>query len=377
MLNGGDLGLLLKQFQINFFSGVPCSYLKPLINYACNELDYVPAANEGEAVAIAFGARLAGKYSAVLMQNSGLTNALSPLTSLTNVAASGIFGFVGFRGEPGKNDEPQHMIMGSIGSELLRLCGVYVETLSDNLRDIEQQFKWAIGHIDKGRSVFFLVPENHISSVELLSSKPKLYQQGTINRHKKTELNSRYDVLNTLHKRRKPQTLLMATTGKTGRELFAIEDHPGNFYMVGSMGCVSSIGLGLALNKAGSNVIALDGDGALLMRLGNLSTNGRHQPDNLLHILLDNQCHDSTGGQRTASFNMDWVLLAQASGYPCIHQVYALDELDGIVYLWQEKPCLTFVHIRILAGSISSLPRPDKSPSEVYRRLQQFIQNNC
>jgi phosphonopyruvate decarboxylase len=167
---------------------------------------------------------------------------------------------------------------------------------------------------------------------------------------------------------------LLATTGKTGRELYEIEDHPGNLYMVGSMGCVSSLGLGLALARPEKKVIAIDGDGALLMRMGSLATNGFYRPPNLLHVVLDNRCHDSTGGQDTVSENVGFAAVASHAGYPAAIEAHDLGEFTTAVQTWLQAGGLTLLSLPIARGSRKALGRPGIKPVEAKERLMRYLQ---
>jgi phosphonopyruvate decarboxylase len=168
-------------------------------------------------------------------------------------------------------------------------------------------------------------------------------------------------------------TILLATTGKTGRELFEVEDKPNNLYMVGSMGCISSLALGLALARQDKKIIAIDGDGSALMRLGSFATNAYYQPKNMMHIVLDNNAHDSTGGQATVSHIVDFAGMASTVSYPVALQVNSLSELEEAIDQWKKNPALTFIHLKISQGSPAELGRPTVKPFEVKDRLIQFI----
>lgn len=374
MLNTKKFGDEMKAMGFDFYSGVPCSFLKALINYAINECDYVMAANEGDAVAIASGAKIGGKRSVVLMQNSGLTNATSPLTSLNYTFKLPVLGFVSLRGEPGVKDEPQHELMGQITEKMLALMKVEWAYLSDDETEATKQLKEANDHIEAGRTFFFVVKKGTFGDVKL---NPKSLKEVSNVKLKKStakpSLPIRTQALKTLSDIADKDTILLATTGKTGRELFEVEDKPNNLYMVGSMGCISSLALGLALARPDKKVIAIDGDGSALMRLGSFATNAYYQPGNLLHILLDNNAHDSTGGQATVSHIVDFATLASTVSYPVALQVNTLDELEEAVKEWKSNGQLTFAHLRISQGSPAELGRPTVKPFEVKERLMKFI----
>lgn len=374
MLNTNKFGNNLKRLGFDFYSGVPCSFLKNLINYSINECDYIAAANEGDAVAIASGAFLGGRKPVVLMQNSGLTNAVSPLTSLIYPFKIPVLGFVSLRGEPGLADEPQHELMGQITTQMLEQMKIKWQFLSPNFHEASMQLHEANKWIEREQPFFFVVQKGIFESEELTNEKR------LINKNKKKiekatvdELPSRFNTLKVINRLKNEKTVQLATTGKTGRELYELEDSPNNLYMVGSLGCVSSIGLGLAYTRKEIDVVVIDGDGSLLMRMGSLATNGYYQPQNMLHILLDNQTHDSTGGQSTVAHNVNFVDIAAACGYEKSSYIHSLEELEKEIKEWKRTKGLTFFYLKIAKGSKQNLGRPKVSPSEVKTRIRRFI----
>lgn len=375
MLSTKEFGNQLKQLGFDFYSGVPCSFLQYLINYAINDCEYVMAANEGDAVAISAGASLGGRKSVVLMQNSGLTNATSPLTSLNFCFELPVLGFVSLRGEVGQKDEPQHELMGQITCEMLSLMQVQWEILSDNLTEAQVQLARANQAIENNKTFFFVVKKGTFAE-EKLNKQNLSSAQNEIKIKKTTQdqMPIRTEVLQTLNKLKDEKTVFLATTGKTGRELFEVEDTVNNLYMVGSMGCISSLALGLALVQPSKNVIAIDGDGSLLMRMGCMPTNAYYKPKNLLHILLDNNTHDSTGGQATVSHNVDFVEVAASVGYPNAIHVHSLSELETYIQNWKKNPVMTFLLIKMAQGSPATLGRPGVKPPQVKERLMKFME---
>jgi phosphonopyruvate decarboxylase len=367
-------GNRMKELGYGFFSGVPCSFLKGLINFAINECTYVISANEGEAVAACAGASLGGQKAVVLMQNSGLTNAVSPLTSLTNIFRLPVLGFVSLRGEPGIPDEPQHELMGSITTRLLDLMQIPWAYLSSDLNVASAQLLEADRHISDSRTFFFVVRKGTFAEVRLnrQSLQPR-EKPAAISMGSAGSPPFRREALECISRLKDSNTILLATTGKTGRELCDLDDAPNNFYMVGSMGCVLSLGLGLAMSRPATRIIAIDGDGALLMRLSSITTAGYYRPPNLLHILLDNATHDSTGGQSTLSPNVDFPALAVAGGYPVVVSACTTGELAEHMGEWQRKPQLTFIHLRIAAGTPKEPGRPSLRPHEIKERLIRFM----
>lgn len=376
MIDTRAFGEAMKARGFDFYTGVPCSFLKDLINYAINDCDYVGAANEGDAVAIASGAQIGGRKSVVLMQNSGLTNAVSPLTSLNYCFKLPVLGFVSLRGEAGLADEPQHELMGQITTRMLELMQVEWAFLSDDMEQAREQLEQADRVIASDRPFFFVVKKGTFSKEALKSgdTEPRAKHAEILRRNEnRAPLLGRYEALSILNRLKDAQTLQLATTGFTGRELYEVEDSKQNLYMVGSMGCISSLGLGLALSQPERKVVAIDGDGALLMRMGNMATTGRYGPSNLLHILLDNHAHDSTGGQETVSAGVDFAAIAAACGYERVEDVSGEEEFEQAVRKWQEHPKLTFIRLPISTGAKEDLSRPKVKPYEVKERLMAFL----
>jgi phosphonopyruvate decarboxylase len=367
-----------QELGFGLCTGVPCSYLTPFVNYAIDSpnLSYIGAANEGDAVAIAAGAELAGIPSIVMFQNSGLGNAVNPLTSLNQIFKIPILIIVTWRGQPGgAKDEPQHEMMGEITPQLLELMQIPWEYFPTEVDLIQSTLERAVRWMKAEQKPYALVmKKGSVESCDLNSSLPvKSYSVTTTLANSSAEPKfSRHEILKTIQANIRPTDILLATTGYCGRELYAIADLPNQFYMVGSMGCVSSLGLGIAMSKPQQRVVVLDGDGAALMRLGALATIGYERPANLVHILLDNQCHESTGGQSTVSHSIDFTAIASACGYEKVACIETPVEL--INYLELPAQELTFLHIRTKPGIPEHLPRPQITPPEVAQRLRQFLQ---
>jgi len=361
----------------SLFSGVPCSSLKNLINCAINDSHYVGAANEGDAVAIASGAYLCGKYGVALMQNSGLTNATSPLTSLNDIFKIPILGFVSLRGEPGIADEPQHELMGQITTGMLSLMKIPWEYLSKDTKEALEQLKKAQKHIEKRQSYFFVVRKGTLSKVDLMpfSARSKV-QQIFKGETQTVQQPHRYEAIQAVLNAVQGPAVIIATTGYTGRELYRLQDSESHFYMVGSMGCASSLGLGVALSSSELPVIVIDGDGSMLMRMGSLTTNAYHAPGNLLQLVLDNQVHDSTGGQMTVTENVDFAGIARSCGYPVSLTVNDCKSLSEEILHWYRNPQLTLIHLKTAKGTPHELPRPAITPPEVVTRLRKYIKKH-
>jgi phosphonopyruvate decarboxylase len=365
-------------FQI--FAGVPCSHLTPLINATISSkaIQYIKATNEGDAVAICCGSHLGGKPGVAMFQNSGLGNAVNPLTSLANTFQIPLLIVCTWRGRPdGAPDEPQHELMGRITCSLFDLMEIPWRLFPKEPQDIEITFQAANSHWKEHSSPYALiVPKNAVAPFPLQeapsakqSHLPKLLPHA----HRGSALDVDA-VLKTIRENALSSDALLATTGYTGRALYALSDDPSHFYMVGSMGCISSLALGLAIAQPRRRVIAVDGDGAALMRMGAMATVGHYQPRNLLHILLDNGMHESTGGQSTVSNSISFPNVAAACGYPNVESVDDLQDLAEI--LRSPANQLTFAHVRTQPRSASKLPRPKNSPSELSQRFREWLQTS-
>lgn len=372
-----------RELGFNRYTGVPCSFLTPFINYVINDdsLEYVSSANEGDALATAAGAAIGGQRSVVMMQNSGLGNAVSPITSLSYVFRIPFLIITTHRGQPGVKDEPQHELMGQITKELFDTMRVPWEVFPKEADDIGPALQRANDYMQKEQRPYAFIMEKGTVAPQSLNKNPvkditarKTELHST---HKKEleRINRNTALQRIIEHTPEDNTVLVATTGFTGRELFAVEDRKNHIYMVGSMGCASSLGLGIALARPDLKVVVIDGDGAGLMRMGNFATVGSYAGNNLIHILLDNGVHDSTGAQATVAGNINFAKIAEASGYSVSltgNEISLLDELfklnghDGPV----------FGHLKIRSGTIDDLPRPDVTPNEVLTRLMKHINSS-
>lgn len=363
-----------------WYAGVPCSFFTGLINYVSTDpaLTYVSSANEGDAVAAAAGAWVGGRRSIALMQNSGLGNAVSPLTSLTHVFRIPVLLLVTVRGEPGVADEPQHALMGRITPALLDTMEIPWAYLPDSPQALEEALAQADASIgERERPYALLVRKGRFAAckpapVEAPPRPPRAAPRSAW-RSPPAARPSRHQALERVA-RLVPErnSVVIATTGYTGRELYALGDRAHQLYMVGSMGCASSFGLGLALTRPDLTVVVLDGDGAALMRMGNLATLGAYRPPNLIHLLLDNEVHDSTGGQATVARDIAFAAIAAACGYAHVSEGDDLSLLEQAL----TRPAgagPVFVHLKIAPGVAATPPRPGLAPADVLRRLMNHI----
>jgi len=368
-----------KQSGFDFFTGVPCSFLTPLINGVLNDrsLRYVGAASEGEAVAIAAGAWLAGRQTVVMCQNSGLGNAVNPLTSLNAPFRIPTLFITTWRGQPGLPDEPQHEIMGSITPALLSLIGLEHAPFPVADDTLVPALALASERLAARDLPYALIMAKDSVAEERLDPQAPIRRCAGLRHDGATDgpLPTRVAVLERFLQWVDDDTAVVATTGKCGRELFTLADRRQHLYQVGSMGGASAMALGVALNSR-KKVAVLDGDGAFLMKMGNLATIGAAQPGNLLHIVLDNGVHDSTGGQATVSAAVDVAGVALACGYRHAASCSSLNDFErALAEVGRVGPSL--IHMRILPGSLAKLGRPTIAPPEVARRFRDFLREEA
>ena len=364
----------------DWYAGVPCSFLTPFINYVISDdaLNYVSAANEGDAVALAAGAAIGGKRSVAMMQNSGLGNAISPLTSLTYTFRIPILVICTHRGAPGVSDEPQHELMGTITESMFDTVSVPWSRFPSEPSTVDTALDQADKHMRQTSRPYAMIMGKGTCEPFPLAARPSpqplapAHIGGGGLRHDAGLRASRHAVLSALVEHVDPRdTVLIATTGFTGRELYAVADRANHLYMVGSMGCASSLGLGLALARPDLKIVVIDGDGAALMRMGNVATIGAYRPANLFHLLLDNEAHDSTGAQATVSACTDFAAIAAACGYRQAMQSDNLGDLTTLLDPSGGGP--RFLHLKIRPGTIADLPRPAITPVHVLERLKRHI----
>jgi phosphonopyruvate decarboxylase len=378
-------GDILKQRGIRHGAGVPCSFFTPLVNYMTVDpgLDYVSATSEGEAVAIAAGLTTAGRPAFALMQNSGLGNAVNPITSMLYIYRMPVVLLVSHRGEPGKPDEPQHELMGQITEQLARLCGLRTHVLEP------ERFDAAVAAAQHdGVPVAFICRKDALEggpkappiAIEVRTGPRAPANSGSFAPVLRREqaLETILPLLNRgLLAGAADAPAVVCTTGKLSRELYELDDRDASkrnrFYMVGSMGCAAGFGLGVARARPERPVIVLDGDGALLMKLGSLATAGSLAPGNFHHVVFDNGAHDSTGGQPTPSPAVDFALAALACGYRHAQTVSEPAQIAAALERQLELPGPTLLRVVIKTGARKDLGRPDLEPRDVYQRFCAFL----
>ena len=358
----------------DFYTGVPDSQLKALCNYLMHTYGidgkhHVIAANEGNCTALAAGYHLAtGKTPVVYMQNSGEGNIINPVASLLNekVYAIPMIFVIGWRGEPGVHDEPQHVYQGEVTLRLLedmniRYLVISGDTAAEELAAAMAEFR---NDLALGKQVAFVVRKGALSFEEKVGYRNEYTMR-------------REDVIRRIVSVSKTDPVV-STTGKASRELFEIretngEGHGCDFLTVGSMGHSSSIALGIALQKKEKTVWCIDGDGAALMHMGAMAVLGSQKPDNVIHIVLNNGAHETVGGMPTVAGGVDLVGIAKACGYPYAVSVSEETELDRELVLAKNRGQLSFLEVKCAMGSRADLGRPTTTPIENKRNMMEHL----
>jgi phosphonopyruvate decarboxylase len=377
-------GDILKERGIRRGAGVPCSYFTPLVNYMTvdPELDYLSATSEGEAVAISAGMVTAGKPAFVLMQNSGLGNAVNPITSMLYIYRMPVVLLVSHRGQPdGQPDEPQHELMGKITEDLAKLCGLRTHVFDPEqfatTLDAAQRDEVPVAYVVR-KGTLSGGPKAPALDLEITTGERRPHNAGTFQPRLTREqaLSAILPILNRGLDSAEG-VAVVGTTGKLSRELYELDDREGDkrnrFYMVGSMGCAAGFGLGIAHAQPKRRVVVLDGDGALLMKLGTLATAGFLGSRNYHHVTFDNGAHESTGGQPTPSPAVDFALAALACGYKHAETVADEAGLQAALerHLAMDGP--TMLRVVITTGARGELGRPKLSPRGCYERFREFL----
>lgn len=366
---------ILADNGVDFFTGVPDSLLKQFclcIDDNVSEDRHVIAANEGNAIALAAGYHLGtGKIPLVYMQNSGLGNAVNPLLSLcdSDVYSIPVIMVVGWRGEPGVKDEPQHIKQGKVQLDLIKALDLHHAIISKDEQDINTKVADGIElAVSMNRPFIFLIKKGTFSKYRSESSSDE------------EEMMSREKALDIILGKFPEDVIIVSTTGKTSREIFEIrvkngEQHYKDFLTVGSMGHCSSIALGIAISIPERKVVCIDGDGSLIMHMGSLSTIGKLKPKNFYHILMNNKVHESVGGQPTSARFIDIPELVKANGYA---NVYFTNNEEGLIsrigeFMKETGPC--FLEVKIKPGSREDLGRPTVKPVDNKKAFMKFVRD--
>ncbi len=364
----------LRSSGIINFCGVPDSLLKNICSYITDHTtqdEHLITANEGSAVAYAAGQFIAtSKPSFVYMQNSGFGNAINPLLSLAdlNVYSIPMIIMIGWRGEPGFKDEPQHIKQGEVMEGLLSVCDLPAMVVDSQTRDIESVVKSAVDKaVSENRPIVLLVRKGAFAPYSLQKVLPNI--------NKITRENAIQEIVKSSHE----NDIFISTTGMASRELFELrvinkESHRNDFLTVGSMGHANMIALGIAGNTD-RHVYCIDGDGSSLMHLGNLSSIGQSGAKNLIHIVLNNAAHDSVGGQPTCANEIDLTSIALACGYSSSVSVSNIDEINNFIELFKCHAGPHFLEVKVKKGSRADLGRPTSTPIQNKKALMKTLRS--
>lgn len=353
----------LEKAGLEFYAGVPDSLLKNFCFYVDDALPaskHIITANEGAAVGLATGYHMAtGKIPVVYMQNSGLGNTVNPLLSIADpeVYSIPMLLIIGWRGEPGVKDEPQHKKQGRVMLDMLKGMEIPYDII-DGTTDLNKTVTNAVNIMrEQKRPYVFAIREGSFGEYK--------FKGGAKNDYALTREATIDSLLNSV----KPEDVVVCTTGKASRELYELrvkrhEFERADFLTVGAMGHCSQIALGVALQKPNKKVFCFDGDGSLLMHMGTFATIGRLAPKNYVHIMINNGAHESVGGQDTGAFNIDWGSIAKACGYKTTFIAKDLNELNEITKKIPATEGPLFFEIRTSQGSRKDLGRPKSTPIE-------------
>ncbi|WP_026473997.1 phosphonopyruvate decarboxylase [Alkaliflexus imshenetskii] len=375
MIDAGDFLAHLIHRGVDYFCGVPDSLLKDFGSCVLDRIDngnHQITVNEGSAIGLAVGHYLAtGKVPLVYMQNSGLGNAVNPLISLADTKVYGIpmMMLIGWRGEPGVKDEPQHLKQGEIQNELLDLLGIPFRIIDGNTPNFTS-----------------VIDELHTTAIARSCPAAIVVRKDTFTPYKRTSRGDqnlyelhREDAIEAMTSQMDEDSIVVATTGKISRELYELREkrsqkHSCDFLTVGSMGHSIMIALGIAQEKPEKRVYCIDGDGAVLMHMGALATVATASGvENLIHIVLNNGAHESVGGHPTAAFKVDLCGIAASCGY---RQVFRIDNKSDLSGLFQKLPKFSgpiFIEVMVSLASRADLGRPKESPAMNKEAFMRFI----
>ena len=363
----------LAQSGIDFYTGVPDSMLRSFCACVAEHTKkerHIIAANEGAAIGLAAGSYLAsGRPALVYMQNSGLGNAINPLLSLADMSVYGIpmILMIGWRGEPGVKDEPQHVAQGQATTSLLNAIGVeHYQLPNDTAEATTMLNELRKQTIKDNKPVAVLVSKNTFADYHADENDD---EPVTLSRERAIEL-----ILNQI----KPDSSVVSSTGMISRELYELRDHfkqnhDTDFLTVGSMGHCSQIALGIAVTNSNKRVICLDGDGAAIMHMGSMAIVGQASSANLLHVILNNGRHDSVGGQPTCGLEINFTTIAEGCGYQLVRSANDETELINALDAMSDLEGPLLLDVRIGAGHRKDLGRPEISPQDQKRNFMRHL----
>ena len=365
---------LVEIIGSDFYTGVPDSQLKALCNYLMNTYGIDPkhhviAANEGNCTALAAGYHLAtSKVPVVYMQNSGEGNIINPVASLLNdkVYAIPVVFIVGWRGEPGIHDEPQHIYQGEVTVKLLEDMDIKPFVIGKETTDEEVEAAMADFRnvLAEGKDVAFVIRKGALS-----------YDEKVVYKNDNTMV--REDIIKHIVAVT-GEDPIVSTTGKASRELFETrvangQSHKYDFLTVGSMGHSSSIALGVAINKPDQKIWCVDGDGAVLMHMGSMALLGANKPANMVHVVINNGAHETVGGMPTVAGSIDLVGIAKACGYPYAVKVDTFEDLDKELKDAKERGELSFIEVSCSIGARDDLGRPTTTALENKENFMEYL----
>ncbi len=364
----------VEYLNADFYTGVPDSQLKALCDYlmdryGIDKKHHIIAANEGNCTALAAGYYLATKkVPVVYMQNSGEGNIINPVASLLSDDVYGIpvIFVIGWRGEPGLHDEPQHVYQGKVTTKLLEDMDIDYkvidkDTSDDDMKQVMDKFGETLS---RGKSVAFVV------------------RKGALSFEKKVEYKNEYqmkreDIIKHILKI-SGEDPIVSTTGKASREVFEAREangqsHQYDFLTVGSMGHSSSIAMGIAIQKPDRKIWCIDGDGAALMHMGAMAVIGSNKLSNMIHILINNGAHETVGGMNTVASKVDMVAIAKACGYEYVTSVEDFDSLDEELLMAKDRQQLTFIEVKCSIGARADLGRPTTTAKENKENFMEYL----
>jgi len=365
----------LVKSGVEFFTGVPDSLLSPLcacIAEHATEDKHIITANEGAAIALAAGNYLAtAKPSLVYMQNSGLGNAINPLLSLADpsVYAVPMLLMIGWRGEPGVNDEPQHLAQGQVTVPMLDAMGIAYHRLPQDTTEAAALVKnLAEDALSEQRPIAILASKNSFAQYK-----------ADQNSDGETLSLTREQAIAIILENINADSSVVSSTGMISRELYELREgfqqkHDTDFLTVGSMGHCSQIALGVALANKNKKVICLDGDGAAIMHMGSMAVTAQSGATNLIHIILNNGRHDSVGGQPTCGFEIDFTTIAKGCGYPSAHSVDNEAELSKILGASIDVQGPVLLEVKVNSGNRDNLGRPEITLEQQKRAFMRHLE---
>lgn len=366
---------LLQANGVDFFTGVPDSLLKNICAYITDHSDSehnIIAANEGNAIALASGYFLAtGKTPLVYMQNSGIGNSVNPLLSL---AAPEVYGIpmllmIGWRGEPGVKDEPQHVKQGEVMLDMLDAMKIDYDVLPNKMEEAGPLIEEMLRNIkETSTQKALIIKKNTFDTYALQHLTPNLYEL------------SREAAIEAVIRNLNDDDIIVSTTGKASRELFEARaarnsGHQRDFLTVGSMGHANQIALGIALKKPDRSVYCFDGDGAALMHTGGLGIIGNCRPKNFKHLIFNNGSHESVGGQPTIGLDIDLQPIAKGFHYAEIYQATSQEEIDTLMSKVKTNDGPILLEIKIASRSRSDLGRPTIAPRDNKLDFMRFLKD--